>query len=186
MSKDYVTLLLELARPFTPVELPDLDDWKFLERELGLEFPPDSKALVSAFGAGDFGSGLVLMNPRASASRNHISRGTLIAHREMMAGLVEEFGLPLYPDSEGLVLIGNLDRQDFFLRPHGKGKRLEQLVWWNIDMEGVSDLKTPISEFLYELHFGRVMHEWAEELREYIWRNGNVPFFTPWRPSHQR
>jgi len=186
MPKDYVRLLLELAGPFTPLEKPTPDDWRSLESELGLEFPPDYKALVSAFGAGNFGSGLELKNPRASAASMHISRGTLLAHREMMDGLIEEFGVPLYPDPRGLVLIGSLDRQDFLLRPDDKGRRLEQLVWWNLDTEEVSDLKTPISEFLYELHFGRVSHEWADELRQYVWRNGTVPFFTPWRPTHQR
>ncbi len=181
MTKDYVKLLLELAGRFTPVEQPTSKDWKSLEGELGIELAADFKTLVSAFGAGEFGSGLDLKNPCASASRQHLSRGSLLAHREMMEGLIEEFGVQLYPDPEGLVLIASMDRQDFLLRLDGKSKRLERLVWWNMDTEEITDLETSFSEFLYELYFGRVSHEWAEELREYIWRNGNVPFFTPWR-----
>ncbi len=159
MTKDYVKLLLEVAGRFRPVEQPTPEDWKSLDAELGVELAPDFKALVSAFGAGEFGSGLDLMNPCASASRQHLSRGSLLAHREMMEGLIEEFGVQLYPDPEGLVLIGSMDRQDFLLRPDGKGKRLERVVWWNMDTEEITDLETSFPEFLFELYFGRVSHE---------------------------
>jgi len=105
-------------------------------------------------------------------------------HREPIVDLEIELGFPLYPSVDGNVLIGSIDRQDFYLQPDSSGKRLKTLIWLDIDLEKVRPLQYTVSQFIHDVYLGTIPQAWAEELRRYIWRDGNAAFFTSRRGSN--
>ena len=181
MPTNYADELIKLAAPHAPTELPSAQDWKVAESDVGLEFPQDFKALVSALGTGDFGIGLGLRNPRASSDYILLSKEALLHYREVVAESEHESGITLYPKPRGLVSVAKIDRQGLLLRPREDNRSLEGLVWWDLDYDRATNLNMPISQFIYDLYLGRIQEPWALQLRNYIWRDGKAPFFTCWR-----
>ena len=84
----------------------------------------------------------------------------------------------LYPDRDGLIVIGGIDRQQFLVRMHASNSAEYDLIWWDLDWERTHDLNMSLSQFLHELYHGSIAEDWAEELRDYFWRGQTLPFFT--------
>ncbi len=98
-----------------------------------------------------------------------------------MVGFVEDrIGVALYPESGGLVLIGEAERQHFAFRPRKSGGALSQLVRLDHDLEQVTDIPMCVTQFIYDLYRGRIPSDWAETFRASVWAD-NAPFFTPLR-----
>src|SRR5688572_20560550 len=135
MPDDYVEKIVALAQPFPPVEQPSLDDWERVERELNRVFPPDFKALVSALGSGTFGLTLELKNPTSSSQYGRLSKAALFEYRELVSFLEERTDVVLYPQPDGIVLVGEAERQHLVLRPAPPGKLLSQLLLLDHDLE---------------------------------------------------
>ena len=171
---DYVRKIVELARVQQAYECPSEKNWLAVEAEIGLQFPPDYKALLCALGEGEFGFGLKLSNP-CSSGDYRLSKANLIIHREPIIDLEDKLGFPLYPNKGGHVVVASIDRQDFYLKP--TGKRLEKLVWLDVDMEEMRELDCTVSQFIHDLYLGLIDEPWAEELQAYFWRDGQEPFF---------
>jgi len=178
MPADYVSKVVKLAAVAMPCELPKMRDWEAVEAEIGFVFPSDFKALISRLGGGEFGSGFYLRNPCSSSEYVRLSRECLIRHREPICDLEGKLAFPLYPSAGGNVAIASIDRQDFYLQPDFSGKRLDELVWLDIDLEEVRPLNYAIPQFIHDLYLGLITEPWAEALRESIWRGGREPFFT--------
>jgi hypothetical protein len=176
---DYTNELIRLAQVTVPKEQPSPEDWTHTEKELGVLFPADFKALVSALGRGRFGIGLRLRNPSATSSDVRLSHEALLLYRQPISDLQEKLAISLYPQRKGLVAVGSIDRQDLLFREDATANSLTQLVWWDLDMQEFHELGASISQFLHDLYLGRIKEVWAEELRDYIWRRGTVPLFTP-------
>ena len=179
MDTDFVALARELAQVKHPVNLPSSGDWKSLEAELRYAFPSDFKRLLEVIGEGTFGCGLNLRSPGSSSEYTQLSRESIIAHHELIADLEERIVLPIYPTDDGMVVIGGIDRQEFFFKPSNADKIMDQLIWLNLDTEEVRFLPHTISQFIVELYRGNIGEAWETELRDYIWRRGKEPFFRP-------
>jgi len=178
MPTDYVQEVVKLAAPVNPTEQPSHQDWQTVESELGLEFPADYKALVSALGSGRFGDGLALRNPRASSGYIRLSRDALLEFQRLMTEAKWEVDVSLYPKTGGFVSIGHVDRHAFLLHPDQGGRLLDQIVWWDQDYKEIKDLGMSISRFIHDLYVGQIREEWAERLRQYFWRGGERPFYV--------
>ncbi|MCD6049339.1 MAG: cell-wall [Verrucomicrobia bacterium] len=158
---------------------PDDKDWEIVEAELGYLFPSDLKRLLSVLGAGSFGCGLALQSPRARFESYKLSHETLTMHRESIQHLEDRMGISFYPDEGGMVLIASLDQQDFYLAPSSASSSvLGKLLWLDINTEEIVNIKLSFSEFIFLLYKGNWNGDRADELRDYIWKNGEVPFFT--------
>ena len=145
MPTDYVSQVVKMAAVANPCEQPTTRHWEAVEAELGLVFPSDYKALLSSLGGGEFGSGFYLRNPCSSSEYLRLSRECLIAHREPICDLETKLDFPLYPSASGNVAIASIDRQDFYFQPDASGKRLDKLVWLDIDLEAVRPLDYTIA-----------------------------------------
>ena len=178
MPTDYVNILIKLAEVRNPVESPKANDWNKIEADFGFSFPQDYKDLVTSFGSGEFGVGLCFRSPIDASEYNILSPEAVVRHFEPVIDMKEDAKLQLYPDPFGAVVIGTIDRQDFLLRPDKTGKKLVDLVWWDIDTGEVKELEMSISRFVHDLYCGKLHEAWAIELRDYIWRNGTAPLFT--------
>ena len=177
MPENYLEKVIKLALPFKPVGQPQLADWERLERTLNLVFPSDYKSLVSSLGTGDFGLGFVLKNPIASSLYARMSLDMLLQYRDTVSFLEERMGIVFYPKEMGLVLIGGIDRQHFFLKPEKQGEQLTHLFYLDHDIEEAREIPTCLTQFLYDLYVGNMSGGWAQELRNSIWMEGTIPFF---------
>jgi hypothetical protein len=177
MPTDYVEKLIELAKPLHPVEQPKPLDWERLEREMGLLLPADYKSLVTALGSGEFGVGLTFKNPVSSSEYTRLSADALRRYRQTVAFLEDRMGIPLFPQAQGLVLIGGVDRQHFLFRPAKDRKTLSHLVNLDHDLEESRELDLSLSQFIHDLYLGRIHNEWAEQLRASVWIDETIPFF---------
>ena len=178
MSTDCVSEVVKRAAVFQPVERPSPADWRAVESDLGLELPTDFKAIVDALGSGRFGAGLYLRNPAASSEYIRLTRDALNAYRENLRSFERRTGISFYPTEGGLVVVGSIDRDHFYLQPEASVKRLSRLVHLDLDLAQASELHMPVSQFIHELYLNRLGHDWAGDLRMAIWRNGEIPFFT--------
>jgi hypothetical protein len=177
MANDYVIKAVQLARIQNPMLQPSAKDWVRLESEIGLTLPPDYKELVSSLGEGGFGCGLHLHNPCSLSEYVRLSNECLVMHHQFVCDLEEKTGYPIYPSAGGMVLIADIDRQAFYFKPDATGKRLEELVWLDIDTEEARLLPYTFSRFICDLYNGLIHEDWAEELRQYFWRAGKESFF---------
>jgi hypothetical protein len=180
MPEDYVHKIVALAQPLRPVEQPSPADWEAVERDLGYAFPVDFKSLVTLLGNGSFGSGLGLNNPISSSEYCRLSKEALVKYHELVSFIEERAGIRLFPHRDGLVWIGGWERQHLLLRPLGNGCLGSDVVRLDHDYDEASDLGMPVSQFIHDLYHGRIEEQWALELRAAIWREGEVPFFSPW------
>ena len=179
MAKDFVKRVLELASVSQPKQAPTPKAWDAAEADLGVRLPSDFKTIVSGLGEGHFGVGLALRNPSSSSEYLQLSRKALLDFREDVSDAEESSGVSLYPNDDGLVVIAGIDRQQFLAGPDASKPEGYQLVWWDLDYERARDLNRSFAEFVCELYAGRIDEDWAAELRDYIWRGGKAPFFTP-------
>lgn len=178
MPTDYVAEVVRLAGAAKTYEQPSEQDWSSAEKSIGCTFPTDYKRLVSALGEGEFGCGLHLRNPRSSSDLGRLTAESLRQHREPISDLEEKLSFPIYPSKDGHVVVGSIDRQDFYFKPAGEGLLLPHVVWLDIDTEEVRHLRYTLPQFIHDLYLGLLHEDWAEELRVYFWRNGGEPFFT--------
>jgi hypothetical protein len=179
VNTDYVRKIIEEAAVRCACDQPSPADWANVEGEMGVVFPADYKALVSALGEGAFGCGLNLRNPCSTSEYTRLSRASLLMHRESIADLEAKLSFPIYPSAKGAVAVGSVDRQDIYLKPGSNPKELTELVWLNVDTEEARTLPYTLSQFLYLLYRGAIPTPQERELGEYLWRGGQEPFFLP-------
>ena len=178
MPSEYVRKIIELAGPFRPVEQPTQQDWELAESELGLVLPSDHKELMASLGSGEFGAGLFLQNPVSSSDYTRLSSSALNRYRQTVGFLKYHMGITFYPEPEGLVLVGGIDRQHFLFGPSTKGgKGVSCLVNLDHDCEGLHKISMSLPRFIYDLYFGLIPDCWAERLRLSVWFDNTIPFF---------
>jgi hypothetical protein len=119
MTTDYVSKCLELARNVPQFfNRPDDSDWRRLESDLGLVFPPVHKAFVNAFGSGYFGP-FMLWNP-ASKGIFELSRARLLRTREECVAL-DDMDVKVFPADGGFVIVADGTSSNLYaLQPSGK------------------------------------------------------------------
>lgn len=181
MQRDYSKELIELAHVGEPFAQPTAKAWTNAERNTGLKFPSDFKKLISSIGHGQFGVALVLRNPAFNDidfyRRCSLSKPVLKEFKEVLAYPEKQAKVTFYPDPEGLVSIGKMERQLFFWKPDRSGRLANGIVWLDVNLDRVMDIDMSITQFIHHLYLGLIQEEWAEELRNYIWFG--CPFFTP-------
>jgi hypothetical protein len=79
-------------------------DWSVAEKEFGVAFPADFKALIRRYGTGMFYGDLYVANPLKEWGREQI-RGDLSRYRELRDAC--EMSFELFPESPGLLPWGN-------------------------------------------------------------------------------
>ena len=188
MPTGYLSEVVRLAGVKRPFEQPSSEDWQAVESDLGFELPTDFKSLVSALGTGHFGMGLYLRNPSASSEYIRLSAEALVAYRENLLSFEQRTSFLFYPAQSGLIVIGSIDRDHFYLRPEPAPavKQPSRLVHIDLDLAEASELDMPISQFIHALYLNRLGQNWAADLRTAIWRNGSVPFFTTMASASKR
>ena len=199
MAKDYLKEIVKLARVSQPKNVPTSKHWSRVEKEIGYVFPDDYKNLFLSLGEGHFGANLRFENPACPFEVNRLGHKLLIDHLEWFKGVEKSTSLKFYPDKEGLIFIGHIDRNDFFYQPKKGTKKLSRIVWIDSDLNTVQHIGDPLMAFLYKLYMGLYPKDLfpnnaLEDLRACIWHNGNAagddtffgpsnrdrPFFTGW------
>jgi hypothetical protein len=181
MKHDFVQEVVSLALVSGAAEAPTASDWQRAEADIGLQLPPDFKALVSTLGTGSFGVGLILRNPLAESEYIQLSKRALTQYAMVVTPSATRSNLTLYPRKEGLVHVAGIDRQALLVRPFGLQEPTAQITWWDADFHRAQELPMTLSQLLHDLYLGRSKAAWAARLRGYIWRDSGAPFFTPWR-----
>jgi hypothetical protein len=177
MPANLVQKLVELAQPLHPVEQPKPQDWERVERELGLPLPPDYKSLLTALGSGEFGVGLGLKNPVSTSEHARLSADALRRYRQTVVFLEDRMGITLFPQPQGLVLIGGVDRQHLLYRPTENSKTVSRLVNLDHEYEVTREFDLSLSQFIHDLYLGQIHDEWAKQLRASVWIDDTIPFF---------
>jgi len=182
---DYVNEIVQLAGVIRPTKAPKSADWNAVEKQLGVTFPKDFKAIVSALGSGWFGIGFGLRSPCEPSEYARLSRKQLLSYAKLVAESARRSCLHLYPETNGLVPIGGMDRQGLLLSRSKSSSVLQSTVWWDMDYHVARRIRMSVSRLLYDLYLGRLRGDWAARMRNYIWREGTAPFFTQWRGPSQ-
>lgn len=179
MPSSPVDELIRLAGVKKPHLAPNAEDWVRVEKEIGVSLPNDYKALVSAVGEGYFGFGIYLLSPTSSSSYVRLSHEALVAYPEPIRNIEADLGLSFYPEPDGLIRIGGIDRQDFLLKCEGGRAVSSTLVWLDIDLQEIREISMSLTQFLHDGYLGKIRDVGLEELVQYLWQSGTREFFTP-------
>jgi hypothetical protein len=98
------------------LEVPDPGDWEEVERAVGILFPADFKAFVSAYGTGSVDGFLLVLNPfsaRPALRVQDFGMEMLRVLRENRADGTEEPPFPIHPEPGGLFPWGATDNGDW-------------------------------------------------------------------------
>ena len=178
MNDPYLEKVLQLADVVSPVEQPKEDDWKALEREMGVRLPEDMKLLITSLGSGYFGE-FSLLNPCSSSKYTRLSRAESLIFKGLIDRVANEAGISLYPEPNGLLQVGAAShRMDLLLQLQSEAKDYYTCIWLDQDSRTADAFRITVSQFLYELYHGTLSAAWTEEVRTLIWQPGER-FFVP-------
>lgn len=172
---NYGKQISEMAGSLKRFERPTSSDWGDVERELGCALPQEYKETVSEFGSGYFGVSFFLLNPRSLGDRR-LSKAGLVSWRssaEAMIANMEE--LHFYPDSGGLILLGELVTRVALFCTQEKRPRLAVC---DFDFEATIPLSWGLDELIWRLYQRKCGDDYLHGIADSIWLPG-YPFFQP-------
>ncbi len=160
MSSLSLELLMQLIPPPSgPCETATPKAWEKIDARLGIELPPDYKALIDCYGTGSFNEFIFVYTPFAQNEYLNLFYALDTLHqadeRTQLLGdpvwtAVHPF--ELYPASEGLLPWGctsNLG-DTFFWQIKGPPETWET-IFYNLRSGEYEVWKYPLTEFLYRL-----------------------------------
>jgi SMI1-KNR4 cell-wall len=108
--------LIELAHilpiPAAPQEIPSLDDWPSIEKDLGTPLPSDYKEFIEKYGSGRIDDFLAIFNPlSANKHTNLLARGRVErdTYTTLRTKLPHYYSHDVFPDVGGLLPFGITD-----------------------------------------------------------------------------
>lgn len=109
------SLVSIIPPPPQPMGVGTIQQWKQIESELSIKFPPDFKDLIFLYGDGGFAEFLWVYNPFLPNYRNTISM-VVSAYQELINARPRPKSIvyTVYPDGDGIFPWGRTDNGDTF------------------------------------------------------------------------
>lgn len=103
-----------IVPPAVPNQVGTLDEWRAVERELGVTLPSDFREFVLAYGTGLLGRFYAVWNPFTGAEFTDHVRLICGYERGLQQQFPQYYPYPIYPESPGFLPWGSDDNGNYY------------------------------------------------------------------------